>query len=69
MMTNLRLLKKEMEVARINLLLKTKSGGRGKEFIPIFRPWQFNNNEGKETLEAHGRTYCWCINNCHPELM
>eukprot|EP00957_Ditylum_brightwellii_P112166 8552012-Ditylum_brightwellii.AAC.1 len=68
-MTNLKLLKKEMEVARINLPLKTKLGGREKELVRIFRPWQFKNKEGKETLEAHGRTYCWCTNDCHPKLM
>eukprot|EP00957_Ditylum_brightwellii_P047998 3644999-Ditylum_brightwellii.AAC.1 len=49
MMINLELLKKEMEVARINLPLKTKSGGREKELVPICRSWQFKRRKARRT--------------------
>eukprot|EP00957_Ditylum_brightwellii_P113811 8676980-Ditylum_brightwellii.AAC.1 len=69
MMTNLRQLKRAMEMAGISLLSKVKSGDGEKELGSRFRPWQFQNKEGKEPLETHGRTYHWCTNNCHPRPM
>eukprot|EP00957_Ditylum_brightwellii_P190216 14479113-Ditylum_brightwellii.AAC.1 len=58
-----------MKTAGANPTPKPKTGDTEKGSGPRFRPWQFENKEGKETLQAHNRTYCWCTNNCHPKPM
>eukprot|EP00957_Ditylum_brightwellii_P003696 280101-Ditylum_brightwellii.AAC.1 len=58
-----------MEIAGTNLASKTKPGDGEKGLETRFRLWQFENKEGKEILDAHNRTYCWCTNNCHPKPM
>eukprot|EP00957_Ditylum_brightwellii_P168615 12834136-Ditylum_brightwellii.AAC.2 len=69
MMTNLEQLKKAMEIAGVNPMPKFKTRDTEEESGPRFRPWQFENKEGKETLQAYNRTYRWCTNNCHPKPM
>eukprot|EP00957_Ditylum_brightwellii_P135244 10312412-Ditylum_brightwellii.AAC.1 len=67
MMTNLEQLKKAMEMTSINLTPKTKNGEAEKG--PRFQPWQYENKEGKETLQRNNRTYCWCTKDFHPKPM
>eukprot|EP00957_Ditylum_brightwellii_P080077 6090114-Ditylum_brightwellii.AAC.1 len=69
MITNLEQPKRAMETAGINPMSKTKPGDGEKGSGPRFMMWRFENKEGKETLEVHNRTYCWCTNNFHPKLM
>eukprot|EP00957_Ditylum_brightwellii_P158515 12065091-Ditylum_brightwellii.AAC.1 len=58
-----------METARVNLTPKPKTGDTEKGSGLRFRPWQFKNKEGKETLQAHNRICCCCTNDCHPKPM
>eukprot|EP00957_Ditylum_brightwellii_P096614 7358384-Ditylum_brightwellii.AAC.1 len=58
-----------MEMARVNPASNPKTRDTEKGLWLRFRPWQFKNKEGKETLQAHSRPYHWCTNGCHPKPM